>query len=994
MHRLFIVLLSMNCIAGRLICQDSTAIVTEIDSLINLNRQYISKAKFDEGLTAIQLAENKAASFFGKNHIRYARCLFFHGRALYLNGKLKEAEKYYLEAKSIYETTRKNDQPDYAWVLNNLGGLYWQIANYAESEKYYLEAISTRKRILGVQHPDYAWSLHNLAILYVDMGFYEKAEPLYLHAKEIRKINPGVESNDYAYSLNHLALLYDKLGNIELAEDYHLQAKEIFQKVRGTDHPDYAWCLGNLSQLYQEMGNYEKAEKYALEVISIREKVLGKNHADYASAISGLASIYLDKSEFEKAESLFIQACQLKENIYGKQHEEYAKSIVNLATYYQNVGDFSKSNSLLIESKTIRQKLFGTEHLSYAESLLLLANNTFETNHLQEAKSYYVSAKNIFYKLFGEKNINYMACLEGLTNINIKRNKLPDAISLIRSSREIQKSLILNASRHLSEQELSFYIQQYEYKQNIVFSLAQHSDSISDLAYNNTLFYKGFLMNSAIQIKHLVNLDSTTSIINNELKSFDRRLAKEYSKPSNERNSVSELEDHINTLEKDLTKKVTNLKELKSQITWKQVQEKLKSNEAVIEFIDYNYSFPEQTDSIYYAALLIKPEFKKPKFILLCKGDELDSILQSKGARRLEYINDLYTFKNRGAVPIEHKKRNLAELIYLPLQNELENINTIYYSNSGLLHRINLNAIPISESETIADKYQLIELNSSRQLAIPNISINKNNDAILFGGINYDSDSSLNNAQSMIASRAHQELTFQQKEPNSRGASWEYLPGTEREVTAIDKILNTNGVNTHLLKSYQATEEYFKSIGIDNNPSPKILHIATHGFFFSDPKGSRQSSVVSHQEEPVFKMSEHPMLRSGLLLSQGNEGWNGDRASVEGEDGVLTAYEISQMNLSNTELVVLSACETGLGDIQGNEGVYGLQRAFKIAGVKYLIMSLWQVPDKQTSLLMISFYKKWLENKMSIPDAFHAAQKELRDIGLDPYQWAGFVLIE
>ncbi|MFZ1255920.1 MAG: CHAT domain-containing protein, partial [Saprospiraceae bacterium] len=130
--------------------------------------------------------------------------------------------------------------------------------------------------------------------------------------------------------------------------------------------------------------------------------------------------------------------------------------------------------------------------------------------------------------------------------------------------------------------------------------------------------------------------------------------------------------------------------------------------------------------------------------------------------------------------------------------------------------------------------------------------------------------------------------------------------------------------------------------------------------------------------------------------------WQG-KQTIEGrEDGILTAYEISQMNLSNTELVVLSACETGLGDIQGNEGVYGLQRAFKIAGAKYLIMSLWQVPDKQTSLLMTTFYKKWLEaegpdkvgNKMTIPDAFHAAQKELRDNGLDPYNWAGFVLVE
>jgi CHAT domain-containing protein len=144
------------------------------------------------------------------------------------------------------------------------------------------------------------------------------------------------------------------------------------------------------------------------------------------------------------------------------------------------------------------------------------------------------------------------------------------------------------------------------------------------------------------------------------------------------------------------------------------------------------------------------------------------------------------------------------------------------------------------------------------------------------------------------------------------------------------------------------------------------------------------------------------MLRSGLIMAGGNAAWQGNQTLEGREDGILTAYEISQMNLSNTELVVLSACETGLGEIQGNEGVYGLQRAFKIAGAKYLIMSLWQVPDKQTSLLMTTFYKKWLEaegpdkggNKMNIPDAFHAAQKQLRDNGLDPYNWAGFVLVE
>lgn len=129
-------------------------------------------------------------------------------------------------------------------------------------------------------------------------------------------------------------------------------------------------------------------------------------------------------------------------------------------------------------------------------------------------------------------------------------------------------------------------------------------------------------------------------------------------------------------------------------------------------------------------------------------------------------------------------------------------------------------------------------------------------------------------------------------------------------------------------------------------------------------------------------------------MAGGNAAWKGVSSTYDKEDGIWTAYEISQMDLTNTELVVLSACETGLGDIQGNEGVYGLQRAFKIAGAKYLIMSLWQVPDKQTSLLMTTFYKKWLVDKLSIPQAFQGAQKELRELGFDPYQWAGFILVE
>jgi CHAT domain-containing protein len=344
----------------------------------------------------------------------------------------------------------------------------------------------------------------------------------------------------------------------------------------------------------------------------------------------------------------------------------------------------------------------------------------------------------------------------------------------------------------------------------------------------------------------------------------------------------------------------------------------------------------------------------------------------------------------------------LYDLIWKPLEAELSEVKTIYYSPSGLLHRINIDAIPVSEMETIADKYQLITLNSTRQLVIPTQIKNANNDAILFGGIQFEPDSTIHNNEPLLASRSRGELSFTSVDSTLRGGTWNYLAGTEREVNAIDKIMQNSGINPSLKKGYEATEETFKHIGINNAPSPRILHIATHGYFFPDPKSTTKNTELNIEHEFVFKISDHPMLRSGLIMAGGNAAWQGNQTLEGREDGILTAYEISQMNLSNTELVVLSACETGLGEIQGNEGVYGLQRAFKIAGAKYLIMSLWQVPDKQTSLLMTTFYKKWLEaegpdkggNKMNIPDAFHAAQKQLRDNGLDPYNWAGFVLVE
>jgi CHAT domain-containing protein len=299
----------------------------------------------------------------------------------------------------------------------------------------------------------------------------------------------------------------------------------------------------------------------------------------------------------------------------------------------------------------------------------------------------------------------------------------------------------------------------------------------------------------------------------------------------------------------------------------------------------------------------------------------------------------------------------------------------------------------------LGERYHLVELGSTRSLVVPVAVSPAGNTAALFGGIQYEIDSTTiavpteNLPVDELGLRGSSGFAY--TDSTLRGGEWGYLPATEKEITVTDQILQKHGFQTAVRRGTTATEEALQSIG-QGKTSPRILHIATHGFFFPDPKSEvRSEKVRSEMSEPVFKISDNPMIRSGLLLAGANYAWKtGKPLRPDMADQILTAYEISQMNLRNTELVVLSACETGLGKIEGNEGVYGLQRAFKIAGAKYLLMSLWKVPDGPTQELMEAFYKNWLEGGKDIPDAFREAQATMRAKYSNPFFWAGFVLVE
>jgi CHAT domain-containing protein len=415
-----------------------------------------------------------------------------------------------------------------------------------------------------------------------------------------------------------------------------------------------------------------------------------------------------------------------------------------------------------------------------------------------------------------------------------------------------------------------------------------------------------------------------------------------------------------------------------------EIRENLLPDEVAIEFVSFKLYNKRPTDSTIYAAYILAKKDSVPVFVSLFEERQLQKLLDSAGTDASTIVNSFYRgteLKNKSAATVLGKQ--LYNLVWAPLEPYMQGIKKVSYSPAGKLFSIAFQALPVDSNTLLMDKYKLQQYLSTRQVALRNSGAEaKRPSGIgLFGDAVFTQDST-----ELLKRKKHNNTYNIYTAPNRGGTGiWTDLPGTADEVTKIQKLFEQNGIATNLFVKADANEERLKSLS-DN--SPQVLHIATHGFFL--PAIERKKKDAGR--ETAYTLLDEPLLRSGLILAGGNYAWSG-KTPIDGvEDGIVTAYEISQLNLSNTELVVLSACETALGDVKGSEGVFGLQRAFKMAGVKKMIVSLWQVPDKETAELMTTFYGFWLKGS-SIEDAFAKAQADMRK-KYSPFYWAAFVLIE
>ena len=965
-------------------------------SLNNLGGLYLQMARYPEAERPYIEAKDIRGRMLGKQHRDYANSLHNLGTLYIEMGRYQEAEPLYIESKAIWEKISGKESPEYGRSLNALATLYSDLGRFDTAEPLHIEAIAIVEKNLGREQPEYAASLVNLANLYIKMGRYEAAEPLFIWAKTMQEKMLGKEHPEYARSLNSLASLYYNMGRYEDAEPLFIEANTIQEKRQGKEHPEYGQSLNNLGNLYFQMGCYEEVEPLFIEAKAIREKVLGKAHPEYAQSLHHLADLYNLMGRYEAAESLFLEAKALAANGLGKEHPDYARLLNDLGYLYSRMGRYASAESLFLEAKALWENVLGKEHPDYARLLCNLADLYTCKEQYKSAEPLYAEAKAIWSKVLGMENQENTTILLNFACLYHKMGRNESAGPLYQEAQAINQTLLSNSARFLSERELVAYVRLFTNNLDHYYSFATQTNGVfpgfSAGCYDNALFHKGFLLNVSSRISRLADSDTTATRLTNLLRAFHRRLADEYVKPIAARKNVGEMEEKANATEKLLARTVADFGEAVQEVRWQEVQAALKQGEAAIEFIHFRYCTPNATDSVLYAALVLHPGDVNPSMVPLFEARQLASLLPQSNDPDL--IDDFYNGKNGSAT---------YALIWQPLEKLLEGVTTVYYSPSGLLHRLNLGAVPLNMDQVIADRYQLVLLGSTRQLVGRNGSSSNSNTAVLFGGIQYDSDLTSGMPALPDMNRGLEQNTaimipgFPALVATSTGGPkpWKFLPATATEVNKIGAMLSKNGFSTQFWIGSLASEEVFKQLG-RSEPAPRILHLATHGYFFPDTKTSQKQNPISMGEQDlIFRASDNPMIRSGLILAGANQTWASCQAPAHGEDGILTAYEISQQNLSNTEIVVLSACETGLGQIQGNEGVYGLQRAFKIAGARYLIMSLWQVSDQQTGELMIEFYRHYLNQHLSVPEAFRLAQQDLRGkYPGSPYVWAGFVLIE
>ena len=960
-------------------------------SLSKLGNYYCDLGDYKKAVEFGTMAMNLRKQSLGEEHPDYA--LSLNNLAGYYSnlGDYRKAVEFGTQAMNICKQTLEENHPGYATSLSNLASYYCDLGEYNKAIEIGTMAMNLCKHTLGEKHLDYALSLSNLAGYYSNLGEYNKAVELGTQALNIRKQALGEKHPDYASSLNNLANYYYSLGDYNKAVELGTQALNIRKQALGEKHPDYASSLNNLANYYYSLGDYNKAVELGTQALNIRKQTLGEKHPDYASSLGCLADYYSRLGNYNKAIELGRQALNIRKQTLGEKHPNYASSLGCLADYYSRLGNYNKAIELGRQALNIRKQTLGEKHPNYATSLNNLANYYSGLGDYNKAVELGTMAMNIYKETLGEKHPDYASSLSNLASYNYQCHNYQEAYRLLSKSIRIQKHIVLSMFKEATSRTRQTFWNKNnaEFDFFLSFCLKAHNQDYNGELYDySALFTKGLLLNAETNARDVIFESGDTALVKqfDALQSVRIMLNKQYEKSIAERTlNCDSLENVAELMERELIKSSKAYGDFTRSltITWKDVQNELADGDVTIEFISTPFL---DNDSVMYIALALKKGYPEPKLIPL---------FEEKTLKELSNDNP-------------NDAQQLFHLVWNPLLSELEGTRNVYFSPSGALYNIGIENLPISAEERMSDRFNMYRLSSTRLLALPPHSTSERKTA-LFGGLDYEM-SPQDVASNNLKNAYHSEFIAQNRDASAdfmeRGG-FGALPFSLKEVKSASKLLEANGYECHLFEGKDGTEEAFKSL---SGKKVKVVHLSTHGAFVpqKEAKNTKQKNnfrfIQFDDAAPQAQEEDQSLTRSFLVMAGGNMLKNYDSIPEGIDDGILTAQEIAHTDLRGCDLVVLSACETALGDIT-NEGVMGLQRGFKKAGANTILMSLWKVDDQASSLLLTKFYENLLSKKMPKIDALKKAQDYVRNYEIevegkkekifsDPKFWTSFILLD
>jgi len=895
---------------------------------------------------------------------------------------------------------RPDRSDDIKRVTNNLRALSFPMrsgrTSPARAETALMDMLESRRRDLPAPHPFLALSITKAAVFYREVSRFEIAETLFTEALVMSRNCYRGDHTYLAVSINNLAVFYNDLGRYTEAEPLYTEALAMLRRIYKGDHANLPIVINNVATFYFEQGRFKEAEKLFGESLVMSRKLQQGDHFSVALSLGHMAMIHQTEGRLTEAEQFYREAVAMYRRLFPGNSPYLATSINNLALFYKEQGKFEEAEPLYREALDRYRRLARGDHPALAAFMDNMAALYCEMGRFRDADSMFTETDAMYRRLYRGDNIDLVKSLNNRANCCQKQGREEEAEPMIRESLRMLLDILASTFTSLSEREREqFYTSVLPHIESY-FSFAvkdgmKRPVSLA-LLFDLRIRTKGLLLESLRNLRRNISASGDSTLIG----LFDRwtrtreQLARLFGKTGREmdRKGVKHdsLELAVNSLEKELGRRSDDFARSRKQPSWRDVQAALNPAEAVVEVIRIDRFDGKRTGAVHYAVLIVHHGTKDhPELVMLENGNDLET-------KSLSRYRETRTAERAGTRDMDDETDiELYKRFWQQIDNRLAGIQRIYISPDGVYNLINPATFRRPDGKYLLETLDIRLLTSARDLlfGFDRSTRKESLTASLYGAPAYELDESRRQTLAMafpgnnIRSAAPHELDTLSR------MRFVPLPNTAEEVKRISERLTEHGWKVAIRLGEEAIEEAVKA-----ERGPKLLHVATHGYFLDDVEASKKERSGKILGLDAGKVFRNPLLRSGLAFAGAKQSVsvhrkNTSRSTVD--DGLLTAYEAMSLNLSGTELVVLSACETGLGEVRNGEGVYGLQRALQAAGAQSVLMSLWQVSDVATLALMTAFYGRWLKNG-DIHEALRETQIALMEKYPEPYYWGAFLM--